>query len=142
MATPNRSALINRTIKVLRKHFKPVPPPKDRTLFEHLLFACLVEDSPQESAEQVFNTLKQDYFGWNEVRVSTIRELTDVLKPLVNPPESAETRSSTAPLDRLLSPGAMGSNGATPTTLPVPVIQSGLRVELGQAGSSSPDLRK
>jgi endonuclease-3 len=89
MATPNRSALINRTIKVLRKHFKPVPPPKDRTLFEHLLFACLVEDSPQESAEQVFNSLKQDYFGWNEVRVSTIRELTDVLKPLVNPPESA-----------------------------------------------------
>jgi endonuclease-3 len=89
MATPNRSALINRTIKVLRKHFKPVPPPKDRTLFEHLLFASLVEDSPHESAELVFNSLKQDYFGWNEVRVSTIRELTDVLKPLVNPPESA-----------------------------------------------------
>jgi endonuclease-3 len=89
MATPNRSALIERTIKVLRKHFKPLPAPKERTLFEHLMFACLLEDSPQESAEQVFNTLKQDYFGWNEVRVSTIRELTDVMKPLVNPPKSA-----------------------------------------------------
>jgi hypothetical protein len=53
------------------------------------MFACLLEDSPQETAEHVFGTLKQDYFGWNEVRVSTIRELTDVLKPLVNPPESA-----------------------------------------------------
>ena len=89
MATPSRSALINRTIKVLKKHFKPIPPAKDRTLFEHLLFACLLEDSPQETAEQVFNTLRQDYFGWNEVRVSTIRELTDVLKPLVNPAVSA-----------------------------------------------------
>jgi endonuclease-3 len=89
MATPSRSALIARTIKMLRKHFKPVAPPKDRTLFEHLLFACLLEDSPQETAEQVFQTLRQDYFGWNEVRVSTIRELTDVLKPLVNPAESA-----------------------------------------------------
>jgi len=89
MATPSRSTLIARTIKVLKKHFKPVAPPKDRSLFEHLLFACLLEDSPQESAEQVFHTLKQDYFGWNEVRVSTIRELTDVLKPLVNPAESA-----------------------------------------------------
>ena len=89
MATPNRSALINRTLKVLRKHFKPVTPPKDRTLFEHLIFACLVEDSPHESAEQVFSALKQEYFGWNEVRVSTIRELTDALKPLVNPAESA-----------------------------------------------------
>jgi endonuclease-3 len=89
MATPSRSALINRTIKVLKKHYKPVVPPKDRPLFEHLLFACLLEDSPQESAEQVFETLKRDYFGWNEVRVSTIRELTDVLRPLVNPSESA-----------------------------------------------------
>jgi endonuclease-3 len=89
MATPNRSALIERTIKVLRKHFKPVQPPKERTLFEHLMFACVLEDSPHDAAEHVFNTLKQDYFGWNEVRVSTIRELTDVMKPLVNPPESA-----------------------------------------------------
>lgn len=89
MATPNRSALINRTLKVLRKHFKPLAPPKDRSLFEHLIFACLLEDSPSEPAEQVFSALKQDYFGWNEVRVSTIRELTDALKPLVNPAESA-----------------------------------------------------
>jgi endonuclease III len=90
MATTSRSALIGRTLKVLRKHYKPAPPPpKDRTLFEHLLFACLVEDSPNESAEQVFATLKQEYFGWNEIRVSTIRELTDALKPLVNPAESA-----------------------------------------------------
>ena len=89
MATPNRSALINRTLKVLKKHYKPVTPPKDRSLFEHLIFACLVEDSPNELAEQVFSALKQEYFGWNEVRVSTIRELTDALKPLVNPGESA-----------------------------------------------------
>jgi endonuclease III len=89
MATSNRASLINRTIKVLKKHYKPVTPPKDRPLFEHLLFACLLEDSPHETAEQVFETLKRDYFGWNEVRVSTIRELTDVLKPLVNPAESA-----------------------------------------------------
>src|SRR4051812_39281938 len=90
MATPNRSALIARTLKVLKKHYKPVPQStKDRTVLEHLLFACLLEDSPQESAEQVFNALKNDYFGWNEVRVSTIRELTDALKSLVNPAESA-----------------------------------------------------
>ena len=84
MATPNRSALIARTLKVIRKHYKPVAQPKDRSVLEHLLFACLLEDSPQEAAEQVFQALKRDYFGWNEVRVSTIRELTDALKPLVN----------------------------------------------------------
>src|SRR3954462_4694795 len=89
MATPNRSAVINRVLKVVKQHYKPVFPPKDRSLFDHLIFACLVEDSPNEVAEQVLSALKQDYFGWNEVRVSTIRELTDALKPLVNPAESA-----------------------------------------------------
>jgi len=89
MATPNRSALIARTLKVIRKHYKPVAQPKDRSVLEHLLFACVLEDSPQEAAEQVFHALKHDYFGWNEVRVSTIRELTDALKPLVNPAASA-----------------------------------------------------
>jgi endonuclease III len=95
MATPNRAKLIDRTLKVLRKHFKPVPPPKDRSLFDHLIVACLVEDSPNESAEQVFTALKAEYFGWNEVRVSTIRELTDALKPLVNPAESASRLKQT-----------------------------------------------
>ena len=95
MATPNRSALINKTLKVLKKHYKPVLPPKDRSLFDHLIFACLVEDSPNEVAEQVLSALKQEYYGWNEVRVSTIRELTDALKPLVNPAESASRLKQT-----------------------------------------------
>jgi endonuclease-3 len=89
MATPNRANLINRVLKVVRKHYKPVPATKDRTLFEHLAFACLVENSPDETAEQVFKTFQQDYFDWNEVRVSTIRELTEVTKPLVDPPQAA-----------------------------------------------------
>ncbi|MGD9632970.1 MAG: hypothetical protein AB7G28_14680 [Pirellulales bacterium] len=89
MATPNRASLINRVLKVVRKHYKPVPAAKDRTLFEHLAFACLVENSPYETAEQVFNSLKQDYFDWNEVRVSTLRELGEVTKPLVDPPQAA-----------------------------------------------------
>ena len=52
MATPNRAALIAKVLKVVRKHYKPVAPPKERTVLEQLLFACLVEDSPNEAAEQ------------------------------------------------------------------------------------------
>jgi endonuclease-3 len=84
MATPNRAALINRTLRILKKYYTPVPAPKDRTLFEHLMFACLLENSPYEAAEQVFSTLRTDYFDWNEVRVSTVRELAEVTKPLVD----------------------------------------------------------
>lgn len=95
MATPNRASLINRLLKVVRKHYKPVPAAKDRTLFEHLAFACLVENSPHELAEQVFNSLKADYFDWNEVRVSTLRELAEVTKPLVDPPQAASRLKQT-----------------------------------------------
>jgi endonuclease-3 len=89
MATPSRTAQITRTIKVLRKHYKPVTPVKERSLLEHLLFACLLENSPHDAAEQVLASLQRNYFDWNEVRVSTIRELTEALKPLVNPAEAA-----------------------------------------------------
>jgi endonuclease-3 len=89
MATPNRASLINRLLRMVKKNYKPVPAAKDRTLFEHLMFACLVENSPHDVAEQVFKTLQSDYFDWNEVRVSTIRELSEVTKPLVDSAESA-----------------------------------------------------
>jgi endonuclease III len=90
MASKNRAALVNKALKVVKKHFKPAAPAvKDRTLLEHLVFACCVENSPYEAGERVFQSLKSDYFDWNEVRVSTVRELAEVCKPLNDPNESA-----------------------------------------------------
>jgi endonuclease III len=91
MASKNRAAIINKVLKVVKKHYKPAPPPKDRSLLQHLLFACCLENSPHDAAEKVFHTLSTDYFDWNEVRVSTVRELAEVLKPL-NDPQDAATR--------------------------------------------------
>jgi endonuclease-3 len=95
MAIPNRAALINRTLRILKKYYKPAPAAKDRTLFDHLVFACLVENSPYEAAEQVFASLRSDYFDWNEVRVSTVRELAEVTKPLVDPAGAANRLKQT-----------------------------------------------
>ena len=91
MASSNRTEQISRVVKVAKKHYKPVPPPGERTVFEHLMFACLLQNSNHEAAEEVFAKLKSDYFDWNEVRVSSIRELADLMKPL-NDPEDAATR--------------------------------------------------
>lgn len=89
MASKNRAALITKVLKVVKKHYKPVAPPKERSLLENLLFACCLENSLHEAAEKVFHILSTDYFDWNEVRVSTIRELSEILKPLNDPAESA-----------------------------------------------------
>lgn len=91
MASKNRATQINKVLKVVKKHYKPVEAYNDRSVLEHLLYACLLENSLHESATQVLNTLKSDYFDWNEVRVSSIRELSEAMKPL-NDPEASATR--------------------------------------------------
>jgi endonuclease-3 len=91
MASNNRAGLINKVIKVVKKYYKPTEPPKDRKVLEHLIFASCVENSNQEEADKVFQALTTDYFDWNEVRVSSIRELAEAMKPL-NDSEEAATR--------------------------------------------------
>ncbi|MBD13739.1 MAG: hypothetical protein CMJ72_01080 [Planctomycetaceae bacterium] len=89
MATNNRATLIKKVLKTLKSHYKPVEINKDRSLLEHLLYACCLENSSHPAADQVFDHLTKEYFDWNEVRVSSIRELTAVMKPLNDPKDSA-----------------------------------------------------
>jgi len=89
MAPSNRSALLTRTHRVLKKHFKVVPPPSDRPLLEQLLFACCLENARYEPAEQAFAALAKGFFDWNEVRVSTVKELAEVVNMLPDPAAAA-----------------------------------------------------
>lgn len=89
MATPNRSALFARLHKVLKKHYKPVPI-ENRTVLEHLLFACCLENTHYEPAQQAFNVLKTGFFDWNEIRVTSVKELSEVLKMLPDPAAAAQ----------------------------------------------------
>ncbi|TWU21984.1 hypothetical protein [Bythopirellula polymerisocia] len=91
MASNNRAAQINKVLKVVKKHYKPSEPTGERTVLEHLVFACCLENSLHEDAEKVFDSLKNDYFDWNEVRVSSVRELSEHVKAL-NDSEEAATR--------------------------------------------------
>ncbi len=91
MASNNRATQINKVLKVVKKTYKPAEPVGERTVLEHLVFACCLENSLHEDAEKVFASLKSDYFDWNEVRVSSVRELTELVKPL-NDSEEAATR--------------------------------------------------
>jgi len=91
MTPANRTTLINKTHRTLKKHYKPVPPDPHRSLLEHLLYACCLENSPPDAAERCFALLQpgEKYFDLNEVRVTTTRELADVLSSLNDPQEAA-----------------------------------------------------
>jgi hypothetical protein len=80
--TTNRTALISKVYKVLKKHYKPIAPPSDRTALEHLLYACVLENARYEAADEAFAKLKELYFDWNEVRVTTVTELAEGMSGL------------------------------------------------------------
>ena len=89
MATPNRAALLTKTYRVLKKHYQPAAPPSDRSLLEHLLFACCLENSVHSVAESVYSVLVNQFFDWNEIRVSSVRELAEAMHDLTDAPEAA-----------------------------------------------------
>ncbi|HQU42676.1 MAG TPA: hypothetical protein PK867_07680, partial [Pirellulales bacterium] len=88
MPTPNRSTLIGRMHKVLKKHYKPVPIP-ERPALEHLLYACCLENAQYEAADKAYTAVSTTFFDWNEVRVSTVKELAEVMHVLPEPASSA-----------------------------------------------------
>ncbi|HUY87482.1 MAG TPA: hypothetical protein VMV10_01985 [Pirellulales bacterium] len=81
MANPNRMALLTKMHKVLKKHYKPAPIP-DRPVLEHLLYACCLENARYEQADKAFIAVSTSFFDWNEVRVSTVKELAEVMNML------------------------------------------------------------
>lgn len=82
MSTKNRGDRIQLLHKVATKHFTPVLATEDRSVLEHLLYACCLEDASYEAADEAFHRLQESFFDWNEVRVTTVSELGDTLHNL------------------------------------------------------------
>ncbi len=80
----NRAAKYEQLHKSLKKHFRILTEPGERSVLEHLLYACCLEDAKTEQADEAFAKLQQAYFDWNEVRVTTVIELGEALVSLPN----------------------------------------------------------
>jgi endonuclease III len=81
----NRAAKYEQLLKSLKKHYKPMPDIGERTVLEHLIYACCLEEARVDQADEAFAKLQQAYFDWNEVRVTTVIELGEALSSLPNP---------------------------------------------------------
>lgn len=90
MSASNRSALFAKTHKILRKHYEPVSPPSDRSVLEHLLYACVLENGKHEAVDDVFARLQKNYFDWNEIRVTSVPELAEVMANIPDAVEAAK----------------------------------------------------
>ncbi|MCG8586136.1 MAG: hypothetical protein MI757_15615, partial [Pirellulales bacterium] len=89
MSIPNRADVLTKIYRSLKKHYSNPTPVAGRTVLEELLFACLLEDNRHEAAEKSFAALVDGFFDWNEIRVSSVKELAEVLGGLHDPETSA-----------------------------------------------------
>jgi endonuclease-3 len=89
MKAAEKSKIIKKILPPLRDRYGPVPKQQNLPLLEHLILAILNEDATEAKAQAVFERFKQEYFDWNEVRVSSVTELREVMRELPDPDNRA-----------------------------------------------------
>jgi len=88
MSTPNRAATLNKTHKVLKRSYKHTPLKGEQPVMESLLFACCLENARYDAAQRAFANVQAAFFDWNEIRVSTVKELAEAMDNLPEPLEA------------------------------------------------------
>lgn len=89
MSAPSRSAQFVKLHKVLKKSYTPVASNPERPVLEHLLYGCCLENAHYEKADEAYAALVHTFFDWNEIRVTTVKELAEVLGALPDPAAAA-----------------------------------------------------
>ncbi|MEJ5341223.1 MAG: hypothetical protein WHT09_06610 [Thermogutta sp.] len=89
MTTPSRTQQFTRLHELLARQYKPRPADPGLPVLEHLMFAAVLENARHAVAERVFQVLKTEFFDWNEIRVCTIRDLSEAGEGLPDPAAAA-----------------------------------------------------
>jgi endonuclease-3 len=90
MSAKNRADLLTKLHKVVKKEYSTIATPSNRTVLEHMIYGACLEDATFESADEAFAKLQENFYDWNEVRVTTKNELAELMKSVSNPAEAAE----------------------------------------------------
>lgn len=92
-AITNKQQLLNYAYAALAKKF-PLPEsstePSGRSVLEELIYAACREGATHADADRAYATLRKSFIDWNEVRVSTVQEVADALRPLPKPGSRAK----------------------------------------------------
>ena len=74
----NKQRVLNQIFTTLKKRYNPAEP-EARPVLEQFLYAICREGAPRKQADQAFRSLQECFFDWNEVRVSSVREVEEIL---------------------------------------------------------------
>jgi endonuclease III len=82
-ATTNKQTVLSHVQASLKKKFTCPPPPETpRAVLEEVIYAILREGVPPQQADSAYTKFKSEFIDWNEVRVSSVQEVTDALAEL------------------------------------------------------------
>ncbi len=92
MATQSKSQFLADVHAQLKRRYKPKP---DRaagrfTVLEAVVYGICHEDTTREQANQALSRFKDQFFDWNEVRVSPIGEVQETLADIPDPQGRAQ----------------------------------------------------
>ena len=85
MATPSKTQFLTEIQALLKKRYKVEQAVDRLTILEAVVYGIAHEDSTREQANQALSRFKDDFFDWNEVRVSSLEEIQGVLAGMSDP---------------------------------------------------------
>src|SRR5215475_10368928 len=85
----NKQRVVTQIFTSLKKRYEPAEP-EARPVLEQFLYAVCREGATREQADRAFRSLRERFFDWNEVRVSSPREVEEALGDVPD----AETRAN------------------------------------------------
>lgn len=78
-ATTNKHQQLTQALALLKKKYPVTVEAEARPVLEEVLYAVLREGATTAQADAAFAKLREAFFDWNEVRVSTVPEVAEVL---------------------------------------------------------------
>src|SRR5260221_11380992 len=74
----SKQKIVTQLFTVLGKHAK-AKPMEARPVLEHFVYAMLRENATRDAADLAFKGLRECFYDWNEVRVSSTLEIVKAL---------------------------------------------------------------
>lgn len=79
MATPSKTLFLADIQALLKKRYEGAASVEKLTILESVVYGIAHEDATREQATQSLARFKDDFFDWNEVRVSSLEEIQSIL---------------------------------------------------------------
>jgi endonuclease III len=92
MATQSKSQLLTDVHALLKRRYKPKADPNTTRLsvLKAVVYGICHEDTTREQANQAISRFNDEFFDWNEIRVSSLEEIQESLAGIAEPEPKAK----------------------------------------------------